>query len=187
MNIKWQRVNRKVHLWGSIICAIPILIVLVTGILLLLKKESTWIQPSTIKGQGHIPTLSFEKILSSSRTASEVAINDWSDIKRLDVRPRKGVIKLQTKDNWEIQMDHQTGEVLQVAYRRSDIIEAIHDGTFSHDNAKLGIFLPSAIMLLILSLTGIYLFIKTIQAKRKSKTRKLQAIKKQINIPNTSP
>ena len=32
-------VNRKIHHWGSIVIAVPLAIVLVTGVLLLSKKE----------------------------------------------------------------------------------------------------------------------------------------------------
>ncbi len=43
MKIHWPRFNRKVHYWGAIICAVPVLVVILSGILLLLKKESAWI------------------------------------------------------------------------------------------------------------------------------------------------
>jgi len=54
------------------------------------------------------------------------------------------------KNNWEIQIDTQSGTILQQAYRRSDIIESIHDGSWFHDKVKLWIFLPTGIVLLIL-------------------------------------
>jgi hypothetical protein len=40
--------------------------------------------------------------------------------------PRKEIAKVRAKIIWEIQIDHQSGEVLHVAYRRSDIIEYMH-------------------------------------------------------------
>ena len=46
-----------------------------------------------------------------------------------------------------------------MAYRRSDVIETIHDGSWFHDNVKLWIFLPTAVVVLGLWITGIYLFI----------------------------
>jgi hypothetical protein len=57
-----------------------------------------------------------------------------------------------------VQVDLQTGEVLQVAYRRSDLIESLHDGSWFHDRAKLWVFLPVAVVVLGLWGTGIYLF-----------------------------
>lgn len=167
MKIKWNRVNRKIHYWGAIICALPILIVIGSGVLLLLKKEVEWIQPVTVKTESRVSTLEFAQILAIVKTASEAEISSWQDIKRLDIRPNKGVIKVQAENQWEIQLDYATGEILQVAYRRSDFIESIHDGTFFHDSAKLGLFLPAALILLTLWITGIYLFLLPYLSKKK--------------------
>ncbi len=67
MTIKWQRVNRKVHYWGAIICALPLLIVLIRGLLLQVKKQSHWIQPVTMKGDSSVPRLSMETFLVQYR------------------------------------------------------------------------------------------------------------------------
>jgi uncharacterized iron-regulated membrane protein len=37
--MKLQVLNRKIHYWASIIIALPVLLVLSTGLLLLLKKQ----------------------------------------------------------------------------------------------------------------------------------------------------
>ena len=170
MNAK--KINRKIHYWGAVACAIPIAIVIVTGVLLLLKKDFEWIQPSSEKGLGQQPAISFDSVLPLLRDIEEIQVDSWKQIKRIDVRPSKGIFKIQLKDNWEVQMDHQTGEILKVAFRRSDIIEAIHDGSYFHDKAKLTVFLPAALVLLILWITGIYLFVITELAKRRSKQKK---------------
>ncbi|MBT4785345.1 MAG: PepSY domain-containing protein, partial [Candidatus Marinimicrobia bacterium] len=49
--INWSKWTRKTHYWVSAVIILPILIVIITGILLQLKKEINWIQPPTIKGQ----------------------------------------------------------------------------------------------------------------------------------------
>jgi uncharacterized iron-regulated membrane protein len=167
MTINWKRLNRKIHYWGAIICALPILIVLISGILLLLKKDFEWIQPSTVATESRESNLNFNDILAIAQTVEKVGITSWHDIDRLDVRQRKGVIKVRTKNQWEIQLDYATGDVLKVANRRSDFIESLHDGTFFHDTAKLGIFLPAALVLLVLWITGIYLFLLPYLAKKK--------------------
>jgi uncharacterized iron-regulated membrane protein len=167
MTINWKRLNRKIHYWGAIICALPILIVLISGILLLLKKDFEWIQPSTIATESRESNLNFNDILSIVKTVEQVNITSWQDIDRLDVRQRKGVIKVRTTNQWEIQLDYATGEILKVANRRSDFIESLHDGTFFHDTAKLGIFLPAALILTLLWITGIYLFLLPYLARKK--------------------
>jgi uncharacterized iron-regulated membrane protein len=172
MAIKWNRLNRKIHYWGAIICALPILVVLISGVLLLVKKEFEWIQPATVKTESRQTDLSFDQILAVAKTVEKAGITGWDDITRLDVRPSKGVIKVQAENQWEIQLDYTTAEVLQVAYRRSDFIETLHDGSFFHDYAKLGLFLPAAIILLVLWITGIYLFLLPYLARHKSAVKK---------------
>ena len=164
--------NRIVHRWGSILIALPTLCVLSTGVLLQLKKQSSWIQPVTKTGSEVAPVLSFTKILEIGQSVPEAQIESWDDIDRLDVRPGKGVVKIRAKNRWEVQVDTSTGKILQVAFRRSDLIESIHDGSFFSDTAKLGIFFPSALILLILWGTGIYLFFLPHLAKRKMRLKR---------------
>jgi len=164
--------NRKIHRMGAILIAVPLLIVIVSGILLLLKKDVAWIQPPTQRGVGTSPTISFERVLEAARGVEEARIESWDDVDRLDVRPGKGVVKVRAKSSWEVQVNTETGDVLHVAYRRSDWIESIHDGSFFHRLAKLWLFLPSAVVLLGLWGTGMYLFFLPRLAKRRNRRRR---------------
>ncbi|MEQ8768860.1 MAG: PepSY-associated TM helix domain-containing protein [Planctomycetota bacterium] len=163
--------NRKLHRWGAILTALPVLIVIVSGLFLLLKKDVDWIQPSSATSSGGEPGISFEDILASASSAEGAGIRSWDDVDRLDVRPSKGLVKVRGKSRWEVQIDIATGDVLQVAYRRSDLIESIHDGSFFHDSVKLWIFLPSALILFGLWVTGIYLWLLPHLVKRRRKRR----------------
>ena len=171
IGMKMPRLNRLIHRWGSIVIALPTLVVLVSGVALQLKKQSDWIQPATQVGSQQPPELSFAQILQVAKTVPEAQVQDWDDIDRLDVRPGKGMLKVRCKNRWEIQLDTTSGEILQVAFRRSDLIESIHDGSFIGDIVKLGIFLPTAIVLLVLWGTGIYLFFLPRLAKRRKRMR----------------
>ena len=168
----WNKWTRKTHYWGAFVIILPISIVITTGILLQLKKEINWIQPSTSNGE-HVnaPTISFDNILASVKTADEANITSWDDVDRLDVRIDKGIVKVRGKNRWEVQVDTQTGDVLQVAYRRSDLIESLHDGSWFHDKVKLWLFLPSGIILFVLWITGLYMFILPYTVKWKRKTK----------------
>jgi uncharacterized iron-regulated membrane protein len=150
--------TRKTHAWGAMIIAIPLVLVIVTGLLLQLKKQLPWVQPVERRGSKGDPTLTMEQILTACRSVPESPIDSWNDIDRIDIRPGKGMMKIKAKNNLEIQLDARTGEVLQVAYRRSDMIESLHDGSWFGDWAKLGLFLPAGLALLGLWLTGVYLF-----------------------------
>ncbi len=171
--MKASRLNRLVHRWGSILISLPALCVLLTGVVLQLKKQSSWIQPGTQRGAERVPTLSFAEVLEIAKSAPEAEILSWDDIDRLDVRPDKGMLKVRSKNRWEVQVDTATGEILQVAFRRSDLIESLHDGSFFSDGIKLMIFLPTALVLVGLWGTGVYLFFLPQLAKRKKRLQKL--------------
>ena len=126
--------------------------------------------------------MNFDQILAIAQTVPEAGIATWADVDRLDVRPGKGMLKVRTENDWEIQIDANTGAVLQVAYRRSDLIESIHDGSFFGDYAKLWIFLPSALVVIGLWITGMVLFFHPYVAKsrkRKAKVTRLDTAEEQ--------
>ena len=164
-----NKATRKLHRWGAILIALPLVVVIGSGIVLQLKKEVAWIQPPTMRGQGPPLTLTFDEILAIAAAEPRAEIAGWPDVERLDVRPERGIVKVRGKNRWEVQIDTATGAVLSSTYRRSDLIETIHDGSFFHDRAKLWIFLPSGVILLGLWLTGLYLWALPIVMKRKGK------------------
>lgn len=169
----FPRLARRWHRFAAIAIAVPFLIVIVSGLLLQMKKEFTWIQPPTVNGRDTIPELSFERILEATARVPEAQVETWGDISRLDVRPSKGMLKVQCRNGVEVQLDAASGEVLQVATRRSDLIEGLHDGSFFADAAKLWIFLPSGLVVLFLWVSGLYLWwLPGSMRRRKKKRRK---------------
>ncbi len=165
--------TRKLHRWGAVLTFLPLLLVIGSGLLLQVKKEFAWVQPPTKTGvaTNTLPETSWEQILEVARGEAAAEISDWSDIERLDVRPRKGVVKVRSNNHWELQIDLQTGALLQSTYRRSDIIESLHDGAFFGDLAKLWLFLPNGLILLALWATGLYLWILPWWVKRRKRGR----------------
>jgi uncharacterized iron-regulated membrane protein len=165
-----NRWSRKLHRYGAIGLAIPLLLVIVTGLLLQVKKQWTWVQPPTLKG-GFSEDRDLREILEISTRDQRAEIQTWDDIDRLDVRPSKGVVKVQAENGIEIQIDLKTGEILQSTYRRSDWIESLHDGSFFGDWAKLSIFLVNGLVLLGLWISGMYLWYLPIHARSKKRNR----------------
>lgn len=162
---RWGLRLRRWHYWVSAFIALPLSLVIATGLLLLIKKQWSWVQPPTRRGQEGAPRLSFEQVLAAARSVKEAGVQSWSDIDRLDVRPDKGVIKVRAKSRWEVQVDARSGAVLHIAYRRSDFIEELHDGSFF--GLKLWLFLPAALGLLFLWGSGLYLFAQPILVRRR--------------------
>lgn len=167
MKVRVRQFSRSLHLWGALVVFLPIVIVIGSGLLLQVKKQLDWVQPPTQQGQHAIPTLSFAEVLQRAASVPEANIKSWHDIDRLDVRPSKGIIKVQSKNHVEVQLDSHSGEVLQTAYRRSNTIEAIHDGSWFFSGAKLGLFLPAAIVLLLLWFSGLVMLYTTLISRYK--------------------
>ena len=162
---------RKLHYWVSIGIALPASVLLGTGLLLQMKKHWTWVQPAELRGTGSVPQISLDSLLGSL-AAHGAGVDGWEDVNRIDVRPGRGVAKVWLMNGWETQVDLGTGNVLQHAYRRSDLIESIHDGSFFAGNwTKLGIFLPTGMLLLFLWGSGLWLFAIPLLAKRRRAVR----------------
>lgn len=160
--------NRKVHYWVSAIVAIPLLVMITSGLLLQAKKQWAWVQPTEQRGTGSSPVLSLADVLDRVKQVPEMHVKSWDDVNRLDVRPGRGVVKVWLQNGYEVQVDLGTGQILQVAYRRSDLIESIHDGSFfAGDWTKLGLFLPAGVALLLLWCGGLWMFWVPFWAKRK--------------------
>lgn len=159
--------NRKIHYWIGFGAALPMLVMIISGLLLQAKKQSTWVQPAEQRGTGTVPAIEMDGILSALKTVPDMNVQSWDDVNRLDVRPGRGVVKAWLMNGYEVQVDLGTGRVLQTAYRRSDIIESIHDGSFfAGDWTKLGLFLPSGIVVLMLWLSGMWMWWVPFAAKR---------------------
>ena len=169
MSSTLRRLSRSLHLWLSLVIFIPVVIVIGSGLLLQVKKEFDWIQPPTQKLQSAAPSISFDDVLSAVQKVPQANSQTWGDIDRLDVRPSKGIIKVRGRNHWEVQISASTAEVLQIAYRRTDTIEAIHDGSWFFEGAKLWLFLPVAIVLFILWLTGLVMLYTTLKSKYKKR------------------
>lgn len=160
--------NRKVHYWASFVIALPLLVIFITGLLLQIKKQWTWVQPAEHRGSSKTPQIGLDRIFEAVAAVEGLTVDGWEDISRVDVRPSKGIAKVTLHDQWEVQVDLGTGAVLHSAYRRSDLIESLHDGTFfAGDWTRYGLFLPSGIVLLWLWISGMWMWWVPFAAKRR--------------------
>lgn len=63
--------NRKIHYWASFIAAVPLLIMISSGLFLQAKKHWTWVQPAEQRGTGTEPAIDFDAILASLKSVPE--------------------------------------------------------------------------------------------------------------------
>jgi len=166
--VNFNVLNRKVHYWIGFAAAVPMLVMILSGLLLQMKKQWDWVQPPEVRGTGTTPVLNFDEVLARVRTVPDMDVQSWDDVNRLDVRPGRGMVKVWLNNGWEVQVDLGTGAILQTAYRRSDFIESIHDGSyFAGDWTKLGLFLPSGVIVFLLWISGMWMWWVPFAAKRR--------------------
>jgi uncharacterized iron-regulated membrane protein len=156
-----NKLFRDIHHWGSLALMIPLGVMIVAGVFLMLKKEFDWIQPPSQRSAIEIvgaPETTLRELYEIAAAIPELATSDWTQFDRVDIQPDRGIVKFISTNRWEAQIDLVTMEVLSLEYRRSDLFEQIHDGSFFADWVKLYIFLPAGLLLFVLWLTGIWLF-----------------------------
>lgn len=159
--MKIGKLLRDIHHWASPIAMLPLGIMIVAGLFLMLKKDVDWIQPPTQRSALTVegpPDTSLAQLYEAAAAIPELGINDWSEFDRIDIRSDRGIAKFIAPNRWEAQIDLVSLEVLSLEYRRSDLFEQIHDGSFFADWVKTFIFLPVGVILLVLWGTGIWLF-----------------------------
>lgn len=161
------RFFRQWHRWVSIFIAIPFLITISTGLLLISRGFNTWVQPNYPPLKSEL-LISFDQILQVSKQVSEAQIQSWSDVSQIDIRPSKGNIRVRSHfNNWEIQIDGATGSILTSAPRRVSWLVSIHEGAFFGPAVRYGVFLPSAIGVLFLLISGLFIFFQPMLRRKK--------------------
>lgn len=174
---KSLRSFRTYHRFAGITVAIILFVSAVTGLLLTWKKNVDLIQPPT-KRSKVVDIYEWKSLGEIATIATATLYEQYPDqegniIKEIDVRPSKGVAKVQFKKGfWEVQIGGATGEVLSVAKRHSDWIEDLHDGSIISDNFKLVSMNILGFGTILLTITGFWLWfgVKLIK-KRKAKQK----------------
>jgi hypothetical protein len=99
--LNFNVLNRKVHYWASVCIALPLLVMILSGLLLQSKKHWSWVQPHERRGTGTMPAISLEHVLESVKQVPELGVTGWADVNRLDVRPGRGMVKVWLHSGYE--------------------------------------------------------------------------------------
>ncbi len=160
---------RKWHRNVSLLIALPILITLSTGVLLMLRGQFSYIQPPSLAGEQPLvaPAISAEQALQTLQGIPEAEVKDWKDVSSLIFSPAKGTYQARLQNDYLVQIDAQNGQVLDVAVRRTNLLIELHQGSFFHKKVMLWIFFPAGVGLWFLWLSGMYLVIYPAIKKRR--------------------
>nr|WKN37584.1 PepSY-associated TM helix domain-containing protein [Tunicatimonas sp. TK19036] len=172
--VRSLRAFRQWHRWVGVSLLVFVLISSLTGLLLAWKKNVDFLQPPTQSAPANDqPWLSITQINQIALDAFEEAYPGQNlQIDRLDVRPQKGVVKVLLDSYWEVQVDGYSGQVLSIARRHSDWIEQVHDGSILSDTFKLWSMNALGAGLLLVSLTGGWMWWGPKQIRKRKRKHK---------------
>lgn len=144
-----------------------------TGLLLTWKKEIKLSPPSQKSTQVSTLLIPLGEIQDKALFYADSLQLDQT-INRIDYRPTKGMAKIRFEYHLtEFQIDCHTGKLLSIKQRNSDLVEMIHDGSiidylFKSDSeyAKLIYSSLTSLGLILLSISGFFLWLKPMQIKK---------------------
>lgn len=168
---KLIRIFRKVHRTTGALLFVFFFLIAVTGFLLGIKKHSGGIILPDTKIGSTTQITTFLPLDSLQKNASRFLADYLNqtkkiEIERIDVRPKKGIVKFTFVSNfYEVQLDGASGHLMQIDLRRSDVIEKIHDGSivdyylgFESGVFKLIYTIIMSLALMVFTITGFWLW-----------------------------
>jgi uncharacterized iron-regulated membrane protein len=145
--MKW----RTWHAWVGLVAALPLLVIVVTGLVLQLRNQFEAIQPKTVtmKLEEGKPLLSMEEVIVKFPPGK---------VEQIIYRPSKGNYSIRIKGGDEIQMNPQTGEVIKDLPRRAGLLIDIHQGSWLGPFGQYVLHFGAGLSLVFLLISGVLIF-----------------------------
>ncbi len=179
----YTRWYRKWHRLTCIFSLTFFLVIAITGLLLIWKKNSNgYLLSPTLTGSGLIVEnwVSIDSLQKSAISfLTKYKHGENTTVDRIDIRPDKGIAKITFKKHYSaIQIDLTNGKALLLETRRADFIEQLHEGSlfdriWGTNFIKLFYGSMVGFTLIFLSVSGFFLWsnpgrIKKIKFKKNS-------------------
>lgn len=163
--------SRVWHRRAALVAALPLLITITTGLLLLIRDDFNWIQPKALTGVSKLasPRVDHARLLSLLKARPEAAVKDWADVASVVFNPGRGIYQVRLKNDYELQFDAANATLLHSQYRATNVLIELHQGSFFHPLVMKWVFLPTGLLLLSLWLSGVYLWLFPRLPKSKSR------------------
>lgn len=162
----WRRGHRLI----GVIACLFLFGIAVTGFLLALKREISWMRPSEVPAEpvaSASELVSMETVMNSVWELKMKELQSMKDVDRVDYRPKPNVFKVVSKQGYkEVQVDGGTGKVLNVADRNDTLIESLHDMSWFHEAVRTYWTPVIAASLATLSASGLYMYVNPILRRR---------------------
>ena len=141
----------KIHVILGVICSLPIVLTIITGIFLILRSYLPFMQPATINESpvNHSRLVSPGEILNKNDIVGEIS--------SIIYKPKNGIVQIRTNDHYEYLISARTHKIIGHGPKRTSLFIQLHEGSFFGKNVRDYLFLPSSVFLLITILTGLFL------------------------------
>jgi len=143
----WRRLHRII----ALIILLPLIIVSVTGVVLLLRNQFEYLQPSVVKSE----PVEGSQLLTFESITEEFGKDK---IEQIIYRPQKNSMVVRLSDDTEVQIHPQTGDVLKSAKRRTNFLIELHQGSWMGAFGQLGIHVLTGLGLCFLIISGIIIY-----------------------------
>lgn len=141
----------NIHVILGVLCALPILLTIVTGIFLSLRSYFPFMQPSS----SYFSPMDFNEMPAPKDLLPNLVAS--SNVNTIIYKPDKGIVQLRTKDNYEYFISAKNKKIVAQGAKRTPLFIQLHEGTFFGKYARELIFLPAAIFLFMTIFTGLFM------------------------------
>jgi uncharacterized iron-regulated membrane protein len=143
------------------IAFIPLLLICVSGIALTFRNQIIWLSPNKpIVEKMNFPSkwISADKILEMYQPTKDKSSH--GKIKSLVYNLNEGFITLRTSEDYEYNIHGESAELISEGPKRSLFFSRVHQELFLGSKGKMIAVFPTALMLLYLLCSGVYLMIR---------------------------
>lgn len=159
---------RKWHRVIGLIISMPMLLTCITGTFLIMRSHLSFIQPSKTNKQS-ISLFSIAPVSEVLRVAEK---KQKGKITSIIFYPKKGYFSVRTDSDYEMRLHGESLKILTEGPKLTGWLIKLHEGSFFSEIVRDYIFLPSAFGLLILIVSGIYIYIEPKYKKYKRNKNK---------------
>jgi uncharacterized iron-regulated membrane protein len=140
---------KKLHGYIALIITLPLIVTALTGVILQLRDQFEFIQPSPIKTElaPNKKLLTFEAIQEKH-----------PDLDQVIYKPSKGTMVVRFKDGLETHLHPQTGEALKTAMRRTNFLIDLHQGSWMGKFGQYIIHFSTGLGLCFLIVSGLIIY-----------------------------
>lgn len=168
--------TRSLHRWIGLTASLFLALISVTGFFLAMKGRLAFMRPpvqDAAKLERIQDILPVAHVLQIAFGAGHPELSEIGEVDRVDYRPGDNVFKVVSKEGYrEVQVDGTKGTIVSDAFRNDQLVEDIHDMSFFAELMHAYLLPTVAVILFLLSMSGIVIFLTPVVRRWKFKHKK---------------